>query len=45
MTVRDSDGSVIQFTYGEDGVDVTKSSYLKETQTKFIVDNQEVGLM
>jgi len=27
-TVRDSDGSVIQFNYGEDSVDVVKSSYL-----------------
>jgi len=27
-SVRDSDGSVLQFLYGEDGVDVTQSPYL-----------------
>ena len=27
-TVRDTDGSVIQFNYGEDSIDVCKSSYL-----------------
>jgi DNA-directed RNA polymerase beta' subunit len=30
-TVRDSDGSIVQFRYGEDGIDVMKTSYL----TKF----------
>lgn len=30
-TVRDSDGSIVQFKYGEDGIDVLKTSYL----TKF----------
>lgn len=29
-TVRDSDGSIIQFRYGEDGVDVMKTNYLTE---------------
>ncbi|KAJ7566178.1 hypothetical protein O6H91_02G091400 [Diphasiastrum complanatum] len=29
-TVRDSDGSMIQFLYGEDGVDVSKTSCLSE---------------
>mmetsp|Transcript_19249 Transcript_19249/g.32787 ORF Transcript_19249/g.32787 Transcript_19249/m.32787 type:complete len:862 (-) Transcript_19249:724-3309(-) len=28
MTVRDNDGSIVQFMYGEDGVDVTHSKYL-----------------
>lgn len=28
-TVRDSDGSIVQFYYGEDGVDVHKTSFLK----------------
>lgn len=28
FTVRDSDGSIVQFRYGEDGVDVTKTSHL-----------------
>mmetsp|Transcript_45440 Transcript_45440/g.81752 ORF Transcript_45440/g.81752 Transcript_45440/m.81752 type:complete len:1846 (+) Transcript_45440:80-5617(+) len=27
-TVRDTDGSVLQFLYGEDGADVTRSTYL-----------------
>ncbi|EKX73872.1 DNA-directed RNA polymerase I, putative [Theileria equi strain WA] len=27
-TVRGSDGSIIQFAYGEDGIDVSKSAYL-----------------
>ena len=30
LTVRDSDGSVIQFQYGEDGLAVDKCTYLKE---------------
>jgi len=28
LTVRDSDGAVVQFLYGEDGADVTRASYL-----------------
>ena len=32
-SVRDSDGSIIQFRYGEDGVDIMKTNYL----TKFKV--------
>lgn len=31
-TVRDADGSVVQFAYGEDGVDVLKTSYIAEAQ-------------
>ena len=27
-TVRDSDGSIVQFCYGEDGVDVHQTSFL-----------------
>ncbi|KAE8244306.1 hypothetical protein A4X13_0g6690 [Tilletia indica] len=30
QTVRNSDGSVLQFYYGEDGLDVTKSKYLEQ---------------
>ena len=46
-TVRDSDGSVIQFLYGEDGLDVTKASYLKydqsdKNQTKYLIENHLV---
>eukprot|EP00250_Pteridium_aquilinum_P003381 c13694_g1_i1 orf=235-4305(+) len=37
-SVRDSDGSIIQFRYGEDGVDVMKTNYL--TQFKVLAANQ-----
>lgn len=40
-TVRDSDGSVIQYLYGEDGLDVGKSQYLKSKQLKFLEDNSK----
>ena len=36
-TVRDADGSIIQFLYGEDGLDVTKRSYLSDF--RFILEN------
>ncbi|QUC20783.1 uncharacterized protein UV8b_05024 [Ustilaginoidea virens] len=36
-TVRDADGSVIQFLYGEDGLDVTKQKYLSDFS--FILQN------
>ena len=36
-SVRDSDGSMIQFLYGEDGLDVTKQKYL--TEFKFLAEN------
>lgn len=41
MTVRDSDSSVIQFMYGEDGMDVSKSQFLKTKQFPFLHDNIE----
>ena len=47
-TVRDSCGSVMQFLYGEDGLDVTKASYLKfdpsrrDDQTKWLIENHLV---
>jgi DNA-directed RNA polymerase I subunit RPA1 len=37
ISVRDADGSVIQFLYGEDGLDVCKQTYLK--QFKFMAEN------
>ncbi|KAL6409909.1 DNA-directed RNA polymerase I subunit RPA1 [Ilyonectria robusta] len=37
MTVRDADGSVVQFLYGEDGLDVAKQAYL--TDFSFILNN------
>lgn len=36
-SVRDADGTIIQFLYGEDGLDVTKSKYL--TEFKFLAEN------
>ncbi|KAK9502885.1 hypothetical protein O3M35_011572 [Rhynocoris fuscipes] len=39
QTVRDSDGTVVQFLYGEDGMEVTKCQFLKEEQLPFLVDN------
>ncbi|KAG8591164.1 hypothetical protein GDO81_000070 [Engystomops pustulosus] len=42
LTVRDSDGSVVQFLYGEDGVDVPKTQFLQPKQFPFIAENYEV---
>lgn len=36
-SIRDSDGSIIQFLYGEDGLDVTKQKHL--TDFKFLAEN------
>ena len=42
QTVRDScDNSVIQFQYGEDGLDVCKSQYLKSNQFDFMMQNRK----
>ncbi|OAF69847.1 DNA-directed RNA polymerase I largest subunit [Intoshia linei] len=41
-TVRDCDGSIIQFKYGEDGLHVEKSSYLNSTKLEFILENLEI---
>ncbi len=38
-SVRDSDGSMVQFLYGEDGLDVTKTKHL--TDFKFLMQNIE----
>uniref|UniRef100_UPI0037E9A883 DNA-directed RNA polymerase I subunit RPA1 n=1 Tax=Semicossyphus pulcher TaxID=241346 RepID=UPI0037E9A883 len=42
LTVRDSDGSVVQFLYGEDGLDIPKTPFLQPKQFPFIEDNYEV---
>ncbi|XP_069601024.1 DNA-directed RNA polymerase I subunit RPA1 [Ranitomeya imitator] len=42
LTVRDSDGSVVQFLYGEDGLDVPKTQFLQPKQFPFIAENYEV---
>lgn len=39
MTVRDSNGSIIQYLYGEDGLEVTKSSFFNKKQFGFLVEN------
>lgn len=39
MTVRDSDRSVIQFLYGEDGLDITKAQFLNQKQFPFLLEN------
>lgn len=36
-SVRDSDGSMVQFLYGEDGIDVTRSKHL--TDFRFLAEN------
>ncbi|XP_058135025.1 DNA-directed RNA polymerase I subunit RPA1 [Dasypus novemcinctus] len=42
LTVRDSDGSVVQFLYGEDGLDVPKTQFLQPKQFPFLASNYEV---
>uniref|UniRef100_A0A667XZG3 DNA-directed RNA polymerase I subunit RPA1 n=1 Tax=Myripristis murdjan TaxID=586833 RepID=A0A667XZG3_9TELE len=42
LTVRDSDGSVVQFLYGEDGLDIPKTQFLQSRQFPFIENNYEV---
>lgn len=39
MTVRDSDNSVVQFMYGEDGMDIGKAPFLKPEHVSFLDDN------
>ena len=43
LTVRDSDGSVIQFRYGEDSLDATKCRYINKDQFDFLRDNEKVS--
>ena len=42
LTVRDSDGSVVQFYYGEDGLDVLKTACLSDKQFPFMASNYKV---
>ncbi|KAL8175800.1 UNVERIFIED_CONTAM: DNA-directed RNA polymerase I subunit RPA1, partial [Gekko kuhli] len=44
LTVRDSDGSIVQFLYGEDGLNVPKIQFLQPKQFPFIVDNYKKEL-
>ena len=41
MTVRDSEGSVIQLLYGEDGLDILKSQMLKEKVIPIVIQNND----
>lgn len=40
-TVRDSDGSLIQVHYGEDGLDVLQSRFLNNNQIQFLIENKD----
>ncbi|VVD05829.1 unnamed protein product [Leptidea sinapis] len=40
-TVRDADGSVIQYAYGEDGLDVCKCQFFKKDQLPFLDANAD----
>uniref|UniRef100_A0A5S6R1C0 DNA-directed RNA polymerase subunit n=1 Tax=Trichuris muris TaxID=70415 RepID=A0A5S6R1C0_TRIMR len=42
LTVRDADGSIIQFLYGEDGFDVVKSQFIRKGQFQSLLDNVNV---
>ena len=42
MSYFSCDGSVIQFQYGEDGLDVCKSQYIKPSQFDFLAKNKEI---
>ncbi|XP_065082570.1 DNA-directed RNA polymerase I subunit RPA1 [Ochlerotatus camptorhynchus] len=43
MTVRDSDNSVVQFMYGEDGMDISKAQFIETSKhLKFLDLNRDV---
>ena len=42
-TVRDCDGSIVQFQYGDDCIDVTRSGYID--QFEFLAENPELILL
>ncbi len=37
--VRDSDGCIVQFLYGGDGLDIPRTPFIKEEQLPFLLDN------
>ena len=43
LSVRDSDGSLVQFYYGEDGLDICKTPFLSEKQYPFMASNMTVS--
>ena len=38
--MRDSDGSIVQFQYGEDGLDIPRTPFLNKDQFPFLVRNE-----
>ncbi|XP_069127871.1 DNA-directed RNA polymerase I subunit RPA1-like [Argopecten irradians] len=40
LTVRDSDGSIVQFYYGEDGLDISKTGFITPKMYPFLLDNR-----
>ncbi|XP_055901789.1 DNA-directed RNA polymerase I subunit RPA1 [Eupeodes corollae] len=44
LTVRDSDNSVVQFLYGEDGMDILKSRFFKDKCATFLDYNSSIIL-
>ena len=42
QTVRDSDGSIVQFLYGNDGIDVTKANFLSPSGLKHLKVNSYI---
>uniref|UniRef100_A0A8C4Q296 DNA-directed RNA polymerase n=1 Tax=Eptatretus burgeri TaxID=7764 RepID=A0A8C4Q296_EPTBU len=42
LTVRDSDNSVVQFLYGHDGIDVTRSPFLSSPHLPFLAKNYKI---
>jgi DNA-directed RNA polymerase I subunit RPA1 len=44
LSVRDSDGSIIQFLYGEDGLDINKTRFLVPQQLHFMGENYKAML-
>ena len=39
--MRDSDGSLVQFYYGEDGLDVSGARFLNKDQLRFLIENKK----
>nr|XP_042902443.1 DNA-directed RNA polymerase I subunit RPA1 isoform X2 [Parasteatoda tepidariorum] len=44
LTVRDSDGTVVQFLYGEDGLDPLKMQLLKEKSFNLLLKNYDTAM-
>nr|XP_054764131.1 DNA-directed RNA polymerase I subunit RPA1-like [Lytechinus pictus] len=44
QTVRDSDGSIVQFQYGEDGLDISRTPFLHKEQFPFLLQNSKAHL-